>query len=87
MEKRGNLPLGNQVFPEIRKLGMLYVDKTQYIARFVENNLKYVFLSRPHRFGKTLFASTLQTYFEGDKALFQGLYLEQAEEALAQQQQ
>ena len=87
MEKRGNLPLGNQVFPEIRKLGMLYVDKTQYIARFVENNLKYVFLSRPHRFGKTLFVSTLQTYFEGDKAPFQGLYLEQAEEALAQQQQ
>ena len=87
MEKRGNLPLGNQVFPEIRQLGMLYVDKTQYIARFVENNLKYVFLSRPHRFGKTLFASTLQTYFEGNKALFQGLYLEQAEEALAQQQQ
>ena len=87
MEKRGNLPLGNQVFPEIRNLGMLYVDKTQYIARFVEDNLKYVFLSRPHRFGKTLFVSTLQTYFEGDKAPFQGLYLEQAEEALAQQQQ
>jgi len=87
MEKRGNLPLGNQVFPEIRKLGMLYVDKTQYIARFVEDNLKYVFLSRPHRFGKTLFVSTLQTYFEGNKALFQGLYIEQAEEALAQQQQ
>ena len=87
MEKRGNLPLGNQVFPEIRKLGMLYVDKTQYIARFVEENLKYVFLSRPHRFGKTLFVSTLQTYFEGNKAPFQGLYLEQAEVALAQQQQ
>jgi len=57
----------------IREEGYLYVDKTKYIADFRKKGMKYIFLSRPRRFGKSLFASTLQAYFEGRKELFEGL--------------
>ena len=66
-------PVGIQTFEKIREKGYLYVDKTQYIVDFREKQMSYVFLSRPRRFGKSLFASTLQAYFEGRKELFEGL--------------
>lgn len=66
-------PVGIQTFSNIRKGNYLYVDKTKYIVDFREKKMKYVFLSRPRRFGKSLFASTLQAYFEGRKELFEGL--------------
>lgn len=66
-------PVGIQTFEEIREKGYLYVDKTKYIVDFREKGMKYIFLSRPRRFGKSLFASTLQAYFEGRKELFEGL--------------
>ena len=66
-------PVGIQTFEEIREKGYLYVDKTKYIVDFREKGMKYVFLSRPRRFGKSLFASTLQAYFECRKELFEGL--------------
>ena len=66
-------PVGIQTFSNIREENYLYVDKTQYILDFREKKMKYVFLSRPRRFGKSLFASTLQAYFEGRKELFEGL--------------
>ncbi len=66
-------PVGIQTFEEIREKGYLYVDKTKYIVDFREKGMKYVFLSRPRRFGKSLFTSTLQAYFEGRKELFEGL--------------
>ena len=66
-------PVGVQTFEEIRSKGYLYVDKTKYIIDFRRKMMKYVFLSRPRRFGKSLFASTLQAYFEGRKELFEGL--------------
>ena len=66
-------PVGIQTFEEIREKGYLYVDKTKYIVDFREKGMKYVFLSRPRRFGKSLFASTLQAYFEGRKELFEEL--------------
>ena len=66
-------PVGIQTFSKIREKGYLYIDKTQYIADFREKQMSYVFLSRPRRFGKSLFASTLQAYFEGRKELFEGL--------------
>ena len=66
-------PVGIQTFSNIREGNYLYVDKTQYIVDFREKKMKYVFLSRPRRFGKSLFASTLQAYFEGRKELFEGL--------------
>ena len=66
-------PVGIQTFEKIRENGYLYMDKTQYIVDFREKQMSYVFLSRPRRFGKSLFASTLQAYFEGRKELFEGL--------------
>ena len=50
-------PVGIQTFEEIREKNYLYVDKTKYIVDFREKGMKYVFLSRPRRFGKSLFAS------------------------------
>ena len=66
-------PVGIQTFSKIRENGYFYIDKTQFIVDFREKQMSYVFLSRPRRFGKSLFASTLQAYFEGRKELFEGL--------------
>ncbi len=66
-------PVGVQTFEKIREGGYLYVDKTKYLVDFRKKGMSYVFLSRPRRFGKSLFASTLQAYFEGRKELFEGL--------------
>ena len=66
-------PVGIQTFEEIREGKYLYVDKTGFIADFLAKGMKYVFLNRPRRFGKSLFASTLHSFFEGRKDLFAGL--------------
>ncbi|MCI5159290.1 MAG: hypothetical protein D3906_12825, partial [Candidatus Electrothrix sp. AUS1_2] len=68
------LPIGIQTFSEIREEGYRYVDKTQFAFALI-NNGKYYFLSRPRRFGKSLFLSTLQAVFEGQKELFRDLYI------------
>lgn len=68
-------PVGIQTFENIREGNYLYVDKTKYIVNFREKKMKYIFLSRPRRFGKSLFASTLQAYFEGRKELLKDLLL------------
>lgn len=70
---RKKYPIGIQTFSEIRKGDYLYVDKTEYIYRMTHADAKYMFLSRPRRFGKSLLASTLHAYFEGKKELFEGL--------------
>ncbi len=57
---------------------MLYIDKTEDIWNMIHLS-KYIFLSRPRRFGKSLLVSTLQAYFEGKKELFKGLAIEQRE--------
>ena len=72
------LPVGIQTFSEVINRNCLYVDKTAYIQKMLELS-KYIFLSRPRRFGKSLLVSTLQSYFEGRKDLFKGLYIEQVE--------
>ena len=66
-------PVGIQTFETVREENYLYVDKTKYLVDFRKKGMKYVFLSRPRRFGKSLFASTLHAYFEGRKDLFDGL--------------
>jgi hypothetical protein len=66
-------PVGVQTFATIREQNYLYVDKTKYIVDFLQKKMRYVFLSRPRRFGKSLFVSTLAAYFEGRKELFEGL--------------
>ena len=81
MNQLRDLPIGIQSFEDIRKRGFVYVDKTQYIRDLVRG--KVYFLSRPRRFGKSLFLSTLGAYFEGQKELFKGLFLEHGEPELA----
>ena len=66
------LPIGIQTFREIREDNCYYVDKTAYIARLVTEG-KHYFLSRPRRFGKSLFLDTLKEAFEGNEPLFKGL--------------
>ena len=66
-------PVGVQSFSVLREMNYLYIDKTKYIADFRQKKMRYIFLSRPRRFGKSLFASTLAAYFEGRKELFEGL--------------
>ena len=72
------LPIGIQDFEKIRNEGFLYVDKTEYIHSLVQNGAP-IFLSRPRRFGKSLFLSTLKAYFEGKKELFGGLRIRELE--------
>ena len=79
------LPIGGQDFSDLRRNGFIYVDKTHFVADLVSAS-KYYFLSRPRRFGKSLFLSTLKAYFEGKKESFEGLYLEKWEETQAAQE-
>ena len=85
MDTIRKLPLGFQDFEDLRRRNNLYVDKTPYLAKLV-SRYKAFLLCRPHRFGKSLFLSTLRAYFEGKKELFVGLYIEQAEATIARQQ-
>lgn len=71
-------PIGIQTFSNIREEQYLYVDKTQYVYELA-NTKKYVFLSRPRRFGKSLLISTFHAYFNGRKELFKGLAIDQLE--------
>ncbi|MFP3253796.1 MAG: AAA family ATPase [Hydrogenobaculum sp.] len=66
------LPIGIQTFKDIIEGGFYYVDKTHFIPKLTS---KYYFLSRPRRFGKSLFLDTLKEAFSGNKELFKGLYL------------
>ena len=73
MAQARRYPVGIQTFSEIRERNYLYIDKTQYLVDFIDKGYKYVFLSRPRRFGKSLFASMIHAYYEGRKDLFEGL--------------
>ena len=68
------LPIGIQTFKQIIEKGYVYIDKTKEVLEVIQN-YKYVFLSRPRRFGKSLFLDTLKEAFEGNKELFKGLYI------------
>ena len=70
---RRKLPIGIQTFAKLREDDHYYVDKTPYALRLVNEGSCY-FLSRPRRFGKSLFLDTLKELFEGNRALFDGLY-------------
>lgn len=73
------LPIGIQSFASLRSDGFAYVDKTKLVYDLTHNG-KYIFLSRPRRFGKSLFLSTLKAYFEGKKELFEGLAIAELEQ-------
>jgi len=68
------LPIGIETFSEIIDNNMLYIDKTELIYNLL-NNYKYIFLSRPRRFGKSLLMDTIHELYEGNQDLFKGLYI------------
>ena len=72
------LPIGGQSFETIRKEGYAYVDKTRFISELAHYGRQY-FLSRPRKFGKSLFLSTLKAFWEGRNELFHGLDIEKIE--------
>ena len=77
-EKRRKIPIGVQSFAIMRQEDFLYVDKTRYIYELAHTGRQY-FLSRPRRFGKSLFLSTLKAYWEGKRELFEGLEIVELE--------
>ena len=72
------LPIGVQDFAKLRAEGYKYIDKTGIVYRLAKSGC-YYFLSRPRRFGKSLFLSTLEAYFLGRKDLFSGLEIDSQE--------
>ena len=78
MEAMRKLPIGIQTFEKLREGNFLYVDKTAYVYQLASTSTPY-FLSRPRRFGKSLFITTLESYFQGRKDLFEGLAIEALE--------
>lgn len=76
IEKKVKYPIGEQSFSSLRRMGCLYVDKTAFIRKIVEGGSKYVFLARPRRFGKSLFLSTLKSFWKGERDLFEGLEID-----------
>ena len=73
--KLKKLPIGIQTFSTIREEGYLYIDKTALAHQLIDS-YRYIFLSRPRRFGKSLFVDTLKNIFEANKTLFKGLAIE-----------
>jgi hypothetical protein len=73
-KKLQKLPIGIQTFSKIREDNYIYIDKTKEAFELIEN-YSYVFLSRPRRFGKSLFLDTLYNIFEGKKEYFKDLYI------------
>ena len=69
------LPIGISDFKELIINNYIYVDKTRYIYELLSSS-KYIFLSRPRRFGKSLLLSTIEYLHEGQRELFKGLYIE-----------
>jgi len=69
MDEPKKLPIGIQT---ILQKEYLYVDKTHFVYQLISSGIPYYFLSRPRRFGKSLFLSTLKEVFRGNKELFKG---------------
>ena len=79
MEGNERYPIGQQDFRTLREGGALYIDKTAYVEKIAKSLSQYYFLARPRRFGKSLFLSTLRYFFEGQRELFKGLYIDSAD--------
>ena len=77
MYKKKRLPIGKQTFRDIRdpKENYVYIDKTRDALNMIEDGSNYYFLSRPRRFGKSLFLDTLSEIFLGHKQYFEGLHI------------
>ena len=79
MKKRRKYPIGTYTFQGFIEDGYLYIDKTDLVWE-IAHEAKFIFLSRPRRFGKSLLTTTLKSYFEGRKDLFEGLKIMDLEE-------
>ena len=77
-------PIGIQTFSDIIEENYMYVDKTDLVYELTHSGNRYIFLSRPRRFGKSLLASTLHSYFAGRKDLFKELKINKLETEWAQ---
>ncbi|MBR1485584.1 MAG: AAA family ATPase [Prevotella sp.] len=77
--KERKYPIGIQTFANIIEDGYLYIDKTDLVWQLA-HYAKYIFMSRPRRFGKSLLTSTLESYFLGERHLFEGLKIMQLEQ-------
>lgn len=75
-ETKIKYPIGQQDFKTLIKRGCVYVDKTPFIKKIIDEGGQYFFLARPRRFGKSLFLSSLQYFFEGERDLFKGLFID-----------
>ncbi|MEL6607180.1 MAG: AAA family ATPase, partial [Bacteroidota bacterium] len=74
------LPIGIQSIEKILAKGdYIYVDKTLFALQLIEGDAPHYFLSRPRRFGKSLFLSTLEEIFKGNKELFKGCQIYQSD--------
>ncbi len=78
-EKRRKYPVGIQTFSRLIREGYVYVDKTDLVWQMANEDNPFLFLARPRRFGKSLLASTLHSFFAGERELFRGLKAEQLE--------
>jgi hypothetical protein len=76
MEKKSLTSTGIQKFESIIKRNLIYVDKTAYLAKMIDDGTVTWFLARPRRFGKSLTVSTFESIFSGEKELFKGLAIE-----------
>ena len=75
------IPYGVANFEEVRSKKRYYVDKTMYLP-LLEETSDYLFLIRPRRFGKSVFVSMMQAYYDIAKAdrfdtLFDGLWIKE----------
>ena len=75
-ERKIKYPIGQQDFKTLRNRGSVYIDKTSFIKKIIDEGGQYFFLARPRRFGKSLFLSTLKYFFEGERELFKGLFID-----------
>ncbi len=76
MEDKDRYAIGQQDFKTLREDDALYIDKTSFVEKIARSKSKFFFLARPRRFGKSLFLSTLRYFFEGQRDLFKGLYID-----------
>ena len=76
MDKLRNLPIGRQYLAGVREDDAMYIDKTEYIYKLCQPANSAYFLSRPRRFGKSLTLDTINELFNGNRALFEGLWIE-----------
>ena len=76
-------PVGIQTFSRIIREGYIYIDKTDLVWQLA-HYAPFVFMSRPRRFGKSLLTSTLESYFRGERELFEGLKIMELEKEWGQ---